>query len=165
MKKILFYSLALCLTLGLASCKSRESAYRKAYEKAKAQETTTAVTTPAPAPVEVTPVTTTPVAPVTTAPVTSSNVGVRQERVTLVGDGNLQDYSVVVGSFSVEANARSLQQRLANRGMNSMVVSSSTPRGLMYRVVAASFSDMNSAAQSRSELQGEFPDAWLLYNH
>lgn len=160
MKKFLVWGLGLCLTLGLASCKSSESAYRKAYEKAKAQETATTTTTTT-TPVEVTPVVTTPVV---TTPVTSDNITVREEHVTLVGDGNLQDYSVVVGSFSVEANARSLQQRLANRGYNSMVVSANTDRGLMYRVVASSFADRGSAAASRAQLQDEFPDAWLLYN-
>lgn len=161
MKKFLVLGLGLCLAFGLTSCKSSESAYRKAYEKAKAQEATQAA--PAPAePVEVTPVVTTPV--VTTPVVADENVSVRQERVALVGAGNLQDYSVVVGSFGVEANARGLQQRLANRGYNSMVVSANTANGLMYRVIASSFADKGSAVQSRSQLQSEFPDAWLLYN-
>ncbi|MCQ2238618.1 MAG: SPOR domain-containing protein [Bacteroidaceae bacterium] len=156
MKKFVVLGLGLCLAFGLTSCKSSESAYRKAYEKAKAQETTVTTTEP----VEVAPVVTTPV---TTAPVSADNVSVRSEKVTLVGSGNLQDYSVVVGSFGVEANARGLQQRLANRGYNSMVVSANTAKGLMYRVIASSFADKGQAAQSRAQLQGEFPDAWLLY--
>lgn len=164
MKKYLFLGLGMVLALGMTSCKSSESAYRAAYEKAKAQE---AVTTPTEtAPVQVTPVVTTPVV---TTPVTAnndySNVSVRQERVTLVGDGNLQDYSVVVGSFSLEANARGLQQRLANRGFNSMVVSANTDRGLMYRVVAASYADKGAAARKRDELAGEFQGAWLLLKY
>lgn len=159
MKKFIVLGFGLCLAFGLTSCKSSESAYRKAYEKAKAQESTTAATTQ---PVEVAPVVTTPVV---TAPVSAANdnVSVRSEKVTLVGAGNLQDYSVVVGSFGVEANARGLQQRLANRGYNSMVVSANTAKGLMYRVIASSFADKTQAVQSRSQLQSEFPDAWLLY--
>lgn len=164
MKKFLVFGLGLCLALGFTSCKSSESAYRKAYEKAKAQEAVAATTTE---PVTVTPVVTTPVV---TTPVTTpasnydaSNVSVRQERVTVVGSGELKDYSVIVGSFSLEANARGLQQKLAGQGYNSMVVSANTDKGLMYRVVAATYGDKASAAQKRDQLVDAYPGAWLLY--
>lgn len=162
MKKFLVFGLGLCLALGFTSCKSSESAYRKAYEKAKAQESVTAATTE---PVTVTPVVSTPVVttPVTTTTYDASNVSVRQERVTLIGSGDLKDYSVIVGSFSLEANARGLQQRLANQGFNSMIVSANTDKGLMYRVIAASYADKASAAQKRDQLIGTYPGAWLLY--
>lgn len=166
MKKILVLGLGLCLALGFSSCKSSESAYRKAYEKAKAQDAVAAAK--ATEPVTVTPVVTTPVVttPVVTTPASNydaSNVGVRQERVTVVGAGELKDYSVIVGSFSLEANARGLQQRLSGQGYNSMVVSANTDKGLMYRVVAATYGDKASAAQKRDELVGAYPGAWLLY--
>lgn len=157
MKKYLVLGCGLCLALGMTSCKPSESAYRKAYEQAKAQETTTPAVTE---PVTVTPVVTTPVV---TTPVTSTDVNVRSEKVTLVGDGDLKDYSVVVGSFSLEANARGLQQRLAEQGYNSMVVSANTDKGLMYRVIAASYADKASAASKRDQLTGAYPGAWLLY--
>ena len=162
MKKILVLSMGLIIALGFSSCKSKESAYRKAYEQAKAQETTTVTATE---PVTVTPVVTTPVVttPVTTSNYDASNVSVRSEKVTLVGSGDLKDYSVVVGSFSLEANARGLQQRLSNEGYNSMVVSANTDKGLMYRVIAASYTDKASAAQKRDQLSGAYPGAWLLY--
>ena len=117
MKKFLVLGLGLCLALGFTSCKSNESAYRKAYEKAKAQESVTASTAE---PVAVTPVVSTPVVttPVTTNNYDASNVSVRSERVTLVGSGDLKDFSVIVGSFSLEANARGLQQNLAGQGYN-----------------------------------------------
>ena len=38
MKKLSVLSLGLCIVLALASCKSKESMYKKAYEKAQAQE-------------------------------------------------------------------------------------------------------------------------------
>ena len=38
MKKLGLLSLGLCVALAFTSCKSSESAYKKAYEKAKQQE-------------------------------------------------------------------------------------------------------------------------------
>ena len=38
MKKYMVVCAGLCMALAVTSCKSSESAYRKAYEKAKAQE-------------------------------------------------------------------------------------------------------------------------------
>ena len=38
MRKNLVWALALCAAVGLSSCKSRESAYRQAYEQAMAQD-------------------------------------------------------------------------------------------------------------------------------
>ena len=38
MKKFAFLGLGLCMALAFTSCKSSESAYKKAYEKAKQQE-------------------------------------------------------------------------------------------------------------------------------
>ena len=38
MKKVVVMGMALCAALAFSSCKSSESAYKKAYEKAKQQE-------------------------------------------------------------------------------------------------------------------------------
>ena len=40
MKKFMVLGAALCVAMGFTGCKSSESAYKKAYEKAKAQEQT-----------------------------------------------------------------------------------------------------------------------------
>ena len=48
MKKYMVLCAGLCVALAFTSCKSSESAYRKAYEKAQAQEQTNV----APQPVE-----------------------------------------------------------------------------------------------------------------
>lgn len=102
MKKIMFVCAAMCVALAFTSCKSNESAYRKAYEKAKAQEQ--------PAQAVEAPVEETVVAPVETRPATETrvvdnvdNVSVRQESVSLVNGTGLKNFSVVVGSFSVKA--------------------------------------------------------------
>ena len=38
MKKLMVLGMGLCIALAFTSCKSKESAYKKAYEKAKQQE-------------------------------------------------------------------------------------------------------------------------------
>lgn len=156
----------LCLAMVFTGCKSKESAYKQAYEKAKAAESVQA-----PAEVIETQVATeTPtVTPVQTRPVTQTtvvdnvdNISVREERVSVVSGTGLRNFSVVVGSFSVIANAEGLQQRLKNAGYAAQIVKNVDRN--MYRVVASTFDDKASAAQSRDQLRGTYPDAWLLYN-
>ena len=99
MRKLVVLGMGVCLVLAFASCKSSESAYKKAYEKAKQQELAEPQVE---APVEVTPVVAAPV----TTPKVADTSGVRQEKVTVVsGNDGLKDYSVVAGSFGVKANA------------------------------------------------------------
>ena len=40
MKKLAFLGMGLCIALAFSSCKSSESAYKKAYEKARSEEHT-----------------------------------------------------------------------------------------------------------------------------
>ena len=145
--------------MAFTSCKSSESAYKKAYEKAKAQEAA-AVETNTEANV---------VAPVEEKPIdevrvvdNADNVQVRQEQVSLIDGSGLKNFSVVVGSFSLRANADGLQQRLKEAGYDAQIVKN-TDRN-MFRVVASTFADKASAAQSRNELRAKYPDAWLLFN-
>ena len=58
MKKLAILGMGLCVVLAFSSCKSSESAYKKAYEKAKQQELAEPQTTE---PVEVSPVVSAPV--------------------------------------------------------------------------------------------------------
>ena len=58
MKKLAILGMGLCIALAFSSCKSSESAYKKAYEKAKQQELAETQTTE---PVEVAPTVTAPV--------------------------------------------------------------------------------------------------------
>ena len=73
MKKLVVLGMGVCLVLAFASCKSSESAYKKAYEKAKQQELAEPQVE---APVEVTPVVAAPV----TTPKATDTTGVRQEK-------------------------------------------------------------------------------------
>ncbi len=162
MKKNIVLCAGLCLAMVLTGCKSKESAYKQAYEKARAAEA--AQTAATETVVEETPV----VTPVQTRPVTQTkvvdnvdNVAVRQERVSMVNGAVLKDFSVVVGSFSVIANAEGEQQRLKNAGYSAQIVKNEERN--MYRVVASTFDDKASAVQSRDQLRAKYPDAWLLY--
>lgn len=149
--------------LAFSSCKSSESAYKKAYEKAKQQELAEPQD---PAPVEeVTPVVS---APVEAKVVESAPAGVRQEKVTVVaGNDGLQDYSVVCGSFGVKANADNLKTFLDGEGYNAVIVFNA--EAAMYRVVVSTFPDRASAAAARDAFKAKYPSrkdfqgAWLLY--
>ena len=159
MKKYMIVCAGLSLVLALASCgKSSESAYKKAYEKAKSQESAQRVEeSQAPT-----------VAPVVTRPATQTrvvdnadNVSVRQEKVSLINGTGLKNFSVVVGSFSLQANAEGLMQQLRDGGYNAQIVKND-------RVVATTFDNKLDAANSRDQIRGSKfnpkGDAWLLYN-
>ena len=160
MKKKLMMGLALVAALSFVSCKSSESTYKKAYEKAKAQEMARTTTTDQ---VETAPVTVTPV--VTTTPVTTTpeanTENDRQERLTVMNGGTLKAFNVVCGSFSSVDNANNLRNTLVSKGYSAQVAQN--PETGMYRVIAASFDDRATAVQSRDQLRGTYPDAWLLY--
>ncbi len=156
MKKLSVLSLGLCVVLALSSCKSKESMYKKAYEKAQAQEEQT---TPATEPV-VTPLETTTPSQSTNTEV--DNATVRQENVSLIAGSGLQNFSVVVGSFSLKANAEGLYNTLKSAGYDAQIVFNGERN--MYRVVASTFMDKAGAVKSRNELRtGKYPDAWLLF--
>ncbi len=159
MKKTILMGAALIAAVAMTSCKGNESAYRKAYEKAQEQAT---VQTPAQttAPVATTPVTTTPVATTPATPV-DNNVSVRTENVSLVNGTGLKAYSVVVGSFGVQANAEALQKILKSEGNDAQIVKSPSN---MYRVIFSTHDDKASAAESRNKVRARFADSWLLYN-
>ncbi len=169
MKKNLLLTLGLCSAVLLTGCKSKESAFRQAYEKAKAQEveneqqaaTTTQET--ATQTVAVTPVTTTET-PVTAAD--NSDVRTINGDISVTRGNALKTYSVVVGSFVTEANANALMGRLQSEGYDSRVVKTNeTIKGKTgwYRVIASSYDDKTSAVQSRGALKAKYPDAWVLY--
>lgn len=152
----------LCTALAFTSCKSSESAYKKAYEKAKAQETAQQPTTPMNSETEVvTPLETKP-ADQTRVVDNSDNVSVRQEKVTLLNGAGLKNFSIVVGSFSLKANAEGLQGQLKNAGYDAQLAYNAERN--MYRVIAATFDQKTDAARSRDEFRSKYPDAWLLYN-
>ena len=172
MKKYTLICAAVCAAMAFTSCKSSESAYKQAYLKAKQQEELqqqqaqaaeqqTAAVEQAQAAV---------VAPLqeraadnTQVVDNGDNVQVRQETVSVVNGGGLNNFSVVVGSFSLKANAEGLQQTLKQQGYNAQVVVNNNVEPAMYRVVATTFATKAEAAASRTSLKGQYPGAWLLY--
>lgn len=163
MKKYMVVCAGLCVALAVTSCKSSESAYKKAYEKAQAREESRAADqNQGNEEIAV-------VAPVVEKPASETvvvdnadNVPVRQESLSVVNGAGLKNFSVIVGSFSVQANAEGLQGTLRSQGYDAQVAYNSTNQ--MYRVVAATFDAKQDAVRSRNELRSQYPDAWLLYN-
>lgn len=159
MKKILVLVLGICSVVAFTSCKSSESAYRKAYEKAKQQETTEAKVAE---PVQVTPVATAPVNSAATASVTT-----RSEKVTVVSGAGLKDYNIVCGSFGLKSNAEGLKEYLDGQGYNTQIAYNEERQ--MYRVIVATFDTKEAAAQARDAFKQRYPNrtdfqgAWLLY--
>ncbi|MDE6180089.1 MAG: SPOR domain-containing protein [Phocaeicola sp.] len=161
MKKLVVLGMGLCIALAFSSCKSSESAYKKAYEKAKQQELAETSNEVEAAPIEAAPVV---AAPVEAAPVAGP---VREEKVELVSGDGLKAYSVVCGSFGVKANAEGLKQYLDGQGYNAKVVYNAERN--MYRVIAASFDDRAQANRAKEQFKAKYPNrddfqkAWLLY--
>ena len=160
MKKVVMVATALALVVGLGSCKSKKSAYRKAYEEAKQREiaaqtaTKTVVyeETPAQKAIE----TPTPPAPV------------RRERVsTYEGERSeyLKRYRVVIVSFQIDTNARALREKMTNKGYNAVLAKNEVG---MLRVIVSSFSTKEEAIASREAVKSrfapDFKDAWILEN-
>lgn len=161
MKKLVVLGMGLCIALAFSSCKSSESAYKKAYEKAKQQELAETSNEVEAAPIEAAPVV---AAPIEAAPVAGP---VREEKVELVSGDGLKAYSVVCGSFGVKANAEGLKQYLDGQGYNAKVVYNAERN--MYRVIAASFDDRAQANRAKEQFKAKYPNrddfqkAWLLY--
>lgn len=155
MKKFFVLAVAVASIISMTSCKGSESAFKKAYEKSKAQQTETPV-------VNETPVQVTPVQ--TTNTTDYSNVAVRSENVTVVTGSPLKAYSVVVGAYSIKANAEATQNFLSGNGYAAQIVLNEE-RGL-FRVVAFTSDSKAEAAQKRDvvkNLRNDFAEAWLLY--
>ena len=167
MKKIFYFSALVCTAIAFTACSSsKESAYRKAYEKAKAQEQYAQQPVQQQQPEYQAPVQTqAPVTPMVQQPVQQTttvvdNTPVRKENVNVVSGSGLKAYSVVVGSFGVRANADGLQNTLKNAGYDAQIAFNSERN--MYRVIATTHDDRSSAVSTKESLKATYPDAWLL---
>lgn len=159
MKKSVLFGL-MSVLLVFTSCKSKESAYKQAYEKAKAQETTQVQVN---APMQVTPVEVDPVEENYDA------TPVRQEQVDAVSvSGDLKAYSVVCGSFSLQANAQNLKEYLVGEGYAAGIVKNVQKN--MFRVIIGSYDTKAEAAKAREAFKLKYPSradfqgSWILLN-
>lgn len=162
MKRNLIIGLAIVSAFAFVSCKSSESSYKKAYEKALAAEQQAQQPVQQQQPVVVQqPVQQQVVAaPVTTTPQPEENVAVRQEKLNAL-NGTLKAYNVICGSFKSLDNAKNLCSKLTSNGYSAQVAQN--PETGMYRVVAESYDDKASAVNVRNRLRNLYPDAWILY--
>ena len=157
MKKSVLFGL-LSVALVFTACKAKESAYKQAYEKAKAQETTQVQVN---APMQVTPVEATPVEE------NYDSAPVRQEQVVSVS-GDLKAYSVVCGSFSLQANAQNLREYLVGEGYAAGIVKNVQKN--MFRVIIGSYDTKAEAAKAREAFKTKYPSradfqgSWILLN-
>ena len=139
------------LMIGTVSCKSKQSAYKAAYEQAKERE----ISSDEPSEEEIAPVT------------KSKDAGeTRQEKITPVEgeDGDaIKLYSVVVGSFKNRTNAFSLKERMQNEGYTPVL--GENEQGML-RVIVTSFETKAEAEKSRDAIRSKyrpnFQDAWVL---
>ncbi|MDR0572935.1 MAG: SPOR domain-containing protein [Tannerella sp.] len=151
MKKILLFGAAICCMFTLSSCKSKSSAYKKAYEQAKSNDNSWEDEED------------------DTEVLTSEEVSyesVKQEKVSPVhGEdvSGLKKYSVVIGSFKNRTNAFSLKERMLDEGYRPVIAENDYG---MLRVIATSFDSKADAARSRDAIKSKyapnFQDAWLL---
>ncbi|MCQ2244840.1 MAG: SPOR domain-containing protein [Bacteroidaceae bacterium] len=166
MKKSLIMFAAMAVAVSFTSCKSSESAYKKAYEKAKAAEEKAGYVTETTSTIEET---TTYVPTVekqnsyTETPVqtyqSTESVPTRQESYSMIDGEGLKAYSIVVGSFGVKANAERLQSSLRGQGYNAQIVRTANN---LYRVVAASSDSMSDIVSDKNRLKSSYADAWIL---
>lgn len=174
MKKNLILALGFCTITIFTSCKSRESAYRQAWEQAMAQDKTQGneqqidnsdqqqVTTPVTS--TVTETVTTPVTSVSTPSSEQADARSINGNVSLVSGLPLKNYSVVVGSFVTQANAEAAREGLQKEGYDARIIKTDeTIKGVTpwYRVIASSYDDIASARQSRDTLRQKYVGAWL----
>ena len=151
MKKIGLFFMTLCLVMAFGtSCKSKQSAYKSAYEQAKARESAE-------------PVNDSVITPVS-KPMDANDT--RQERITPVAGENaagLRQFSVVIGSFQNRTNAYSLKERMQNDGYAPILAENEQG---MLRVIVSSHDNRADADRSRNAIRSRynpnFQDAWIL---
>ena len=148
--KIWVFGLVLTFLFSLSACKSKESAYKAAYEAAKEKEMEESHVD------EVTPVE-------KSRPTTADAVSVQKEKVTSVDGSGIKRFSVVIGSFMNRTNAVSLKDRMIGQGYDAFLAQNERQ---MYRVIIATFDEKSSASSERSDIKEkyypDFQDAWIL---
>ena len=149
MKKILgMFLMAAIVLAGSTSCKSKQKVTEISGANVEATaKTNTAATTAS-----------------TTATAATETEKTRNEKFSMAeGETNTaafnSKYHVVVGSFSIQQNAKNLQRALNSEGNNALVVVNEQG---MFRVLIASFNEYTQARERINQINTRFPDAWVL---
>ncbi len=150
----------LALAAFMSSCRTTESNYREAYDKAKTLQGSenlemTALIEKERAPIDMV--------------VGTDTMRYRKEFVTITpnggGIGSIKRYNVVVGRFRQVFNAKSMRERMAKLGYDSYVIENAEPA---YFVVVFSSDSKEEAAAKFREVIGEkrivfkTPFPWVL---
>ena len=147
MKKILIVAtVAMCSVFAFTSCKStKESAYKKAYDSARLAESEEGLSQEN-EPVEIAPVVS------STKTVTADNDTSYRTESVVVASGStnaLKAFSVVCGSFSLQANAQNLKEYLLGEGYKAGIVKNVEKN--MFRVIIGSYDTKVEAAKFRND--------------
>jgi len=153
--KILLWGSAFALLFALGSCKSKESAYKAAYERAKPREmqdvrevSTTVKSTPVVKP----------------TPEPSPEVQMYKTKNVTTNEGSgLKRYNIVIGSFRYKTNADNLNEDMRNQGFKSFIIQNQQG---FYQVIVAAFDNKSDAIETRNTLKRDyhpdFKDIWIL---
>ncbi len=175
MKKLLLGFIVIT-SFSLIGCKTQESAYRKAWEKAQQAQQAQQVQEQQ----NNVPVVTieTPVNPANDYQNVNNNVNNNDDNINNNNNNNnnynnysynnnedeysinnVKRYCVIVGSFESLSGAEQRRQQVVNNGYGSAKI---IRGGLGYRVVATSFNDIQSAKSSKNSLIRQYEGAWIL---
>ncbi|MDR0681043.1 MAG: SPOR domain-containing protein [Dysgonamonadaceae bacterium] len=146
--KFYLFGLVFVLLFSLSACKAKHSAYSQVYETAIArpiveQEPAPAVSVPKTKPAD--------------------TAVFQKEKVKPVDGNKLHQYSVVIGSFLNQTNAKSLKEHMETEGYHPVLAQNEKGN---YRVIIATFNERSEAVVKREEIKEKyaprFNDAWLL---
>lgn len=102
-----------------------------------------------------------------TSSASSSSTNLRFRTVkdyTLISGQQLQRYSVVVGSFSTQANAEGLAKTLTNKGYSPTIIKESTGTLPMFRIIGVTTNEQNEVSSLRNKFLELYPGCWLMEN-
>ena len=75
---------------------------------------------------------------------------------------SLPTYNLVIGSFSIGANALSLSQSMKDRGYSTKIYFEPTTSPPMYRVIVASSYTYSDIMYYANNLKSDYPGSWIL---
>ena len=84
------------------------------------------------------------------------------QEVQLTPLSSLPTYNLVIGSFSIGANAQYLSQSMKDRGYSTKVFFEPTTSPPMYRVIAASAYTESDIMYWANKLKSDYPGSWIL---